>query len=106
MSQVARIATVEVVAGARMEPELQLTNEQWGLTSDLFGNPDTSPQGGRPRQTSTFLHRKIRTPKTPFKYLHTPNSWMRLDAHASENAIFSTSKDSLLVRHTHGVLRR
>ena len=50
MSQVARVPTVEVVAGARMEPELQLTDEQWGLVSDLFANPDPNPEGGRPRQ--------------------------------------------------------
>ena len=50
MSQVARDSTVEVVAGTRMGPELQLTDEQWGLVSDLFANPDPNPEGGRPRQ--------------------------------------------------------
>ena len=49
MSQFTRCSTVLVVTGARMELELQLTDDQWGQISDLFENPDPNPEGGRPR---------------------------------------------------------
>ena len=49
MSQITRVSTEQVVTGTRTEPEKQLTDDQWGLISDLFSNPDVSPQGGRPR---------------------------------------------------------
>ena len=46
MSQITRVSTEQVVTGTRTEPEKQLTDDQWGLISDLFSNPDVSPQGG------------------------------------------------------------
>ena len=36
--------------GSRMEPEFELTDEQWRLISDLFPDKPRSPQGGRPPQ--------------------------------------------------------
>ena len=35
-------------AGSRMEPEPELTDEQWFLIEDLFPTPAASPHGGRP----------------------------------------------------------
>ena len=32
--------------GSRMEPEFELTVDQWGLISDLFDDPPPSPLGG------------------------------------------------------------
>lgn len=49
MSNFTRLPSVLVVTGAKMELELQLTDDQWGLISDLFENPDPNPEGGRPR---------------------------------------------------------
>ncbi len=34
------------------EPALQLSDEQWGLISDLFPTPAPGPQGGRPHADS------------------------------------------------------
>lgn len=34
--------------GSRMEPEYELTDEQWQLIADLFPHPEPSPEGGRP----------------------------------------------------------
>lgn len=45
----ARLSSVEGSTGTRMEPNSQLTDEQWGLISDLLANPDANPAGGRPR---------------------------------------------------------
>jgi transposase len=36
-------------AGSRMEPDLQLTNEQWQQIADIFPHESPGPQGGRPR---------------------------------------------------------
>lgn len=36
-------------AGSRMEPELELTDEQWSLISDLFPLRPPSAKGGRPQ---------------------------------------------------------
>ena len=40
--------TVESSTGSKMEPDLELTDEQWNLISDLFPEPSVGPQGGRP----------------------------------------------------------
>ena len=39
---------VESPAGSTMEPEFELTDEQWNLISDLFPDTPERPQGGRP----------------------------------------------------------
>lgn len=39
---------VESPAGSTMEPEFELTDEQWNLISDLFPEPPRRPKGGRP----------------------------------------------------------
>ena len=39
---------VESPAGSTMEPEFELTDEQWHLISDLFPESAVGPEGGRP----------------------------------------------------------
>lgn len=39
---------VETPAGSKMEPDVELTDEQWNLIADLFPEPPPRPQGGRP----------------------------------------------------------
>lgn len=39
---------LESPTGSTMEPEFELTDEQWNLISDLFPEPARLPQGGRP----------------------------------------------------------
>jgi len=39
---------VESPAGSTMEPEFELTDEQWNLISDLFPEAPPRPKGGRP----------------------------------------------------------
>ena len=39
---------VETPTGSTMEPEFELTDEQWNLISDLFPEALRRPQGGRP----------------------------------------------------------
>lgn len=39
---------VESPAGSTMEPEFELTDEQWHLISDLFPESGVGPEGGRP----------------------------------------------------------
>lgn len=43
-----REASFEAGTGAKMEPELQLTDDQWNLISDFFADPGPNPKGGRP----------------------------------------------------------
>lgn len=40
--------TVEPSAGSRMEPEFELTNEQWSQIKEFFPESKASPLGGRP----------------------------------------------------------
>ena len=49
MSQRSHSADAEFKVGPRMEPEFELTDDQWDLISDLFDDPLPSPLGGRPR---------------------------------------------------------
>ena len=44
-----REASAEAGTGATMEPDLQLTDDQWNLISDFFPDPPPNPNGGRPR---------------------------------------------------------
>ena len=39
---------VESPEGSKMEPEYELTDEQWQLIKDLFPETPVGPQGGRP----------------------------------------------------------
>ena len=52
MSQRSHSAEAESKVGSMMEPEFELTDEQWGLISDSFDDPPPSPLGGRPRASS------------------------------------------------------
>ena len=52
MSQRSHSAEAESNVVPRMEPDFELTDEQWGLISDLFKDPPPSPLGGRPRASS------------------------------------------------------
>jgi transposase len=49
MSDRSRQGTDVPAAGSRMEPEYELTNEQWQLIADLFPHAPPSVEGGRPR---------------------------------------------------------
>ena len=49
MSHRSYSAEAEFNVGSKMEPEYELTDDQWGLVSDLFIDPAPSPLGGRPR---------------------------------------------------------
>ena len=44
-------AAAELTVVARMEPNFELTDDQWNLICDLFADPPPSPEGGRPRAT-------------------------------------------------------
>ena len=43
---------VESPTGSTMEPEFELTDEQWNLIADLFPESSVGPKGGRPRVAS------------------------------------------------------
>lgn len=49
MRKRSRPGTDVPAAGSRMEPEYELTNEQWQLIADLFPHNPPSSSGGRPR---------------------------------------------------------
>jgi len=44
--------TVESSAGSKTEPDLELSDEQWNLISDLFPEQPVGPKGGRPTVAS------------------------------------------------------
>src|SRR5262245_57343832 len=48
MQKQTREASAEAGTGAKMEPDLQLTDDQWKLISDFFPDPPPNPNGGRP----------------------------------------------------------
>ena len=52
MSKRSRIDRAEAHRGSRMEPEPQLSDEQWSLIADLFPDAPPSEKGGRPRRTA------------------------------------------------------
>ena len=52
MSKRSRKRRAKARAGSRMEPEPQLSDEQWLLIADLFPDEPPSEKGGRPRRTS------------------------------------------------------
>ena len=86
MSQFTRCSTILVDTGARMELELQLTDEQWGQISELFENPDPNPAGGRPRCSARLcvegilwvLRTGARWRDMPIGFPSGPTYWRRL----------------------------
>lgn len=50
MSKRSRKQRAKARAGSRMEPQPQLTDEQWFLISDLFPDEPPSEKGGRRRR--------------------------------------------------------
>lgn len=73
-------------AGSTMEPERQLTDEQWLLIADLFRDPLPGPQGGRPRAPAReciegilwVLRSGARWKDLPRKFPSYPTCWRRL----------------------------
>jgi transposase len=73
-------------AGSRMEPEPQLTDEQWLLIADLFRNAPPGPQGGRPRVAPRacvegilwVLRSGARWKDLPQRFPSYPTCWRRL----------------------------
>ena len=69
-----------------MEPEFELTDDQWGLISDLFDDPPPSPLGGRPRASSRdcfeaiawVLRTGARWRDLPSHFPSYPTCWRRL----------------------------
>ena len=74
--------------GSRMEPEYELTDEQWNLIADLFPNPKPSPKGGRPRVTPRacvegiiwILRTGARWRDLPKRFPSKATCWRRMDA--------------------------
>jgi len=52
MSRRSRKRRAKARAGSRMEPDPELTDEQWSLIADLFPDQPPSEKGGRPRRTA------------------------------------------------------
>jgi transposase len=69
-----------------MEPEFELTDDQWNLISDLFADPPPSPVGGRPRASSRACFEAIvwvlrsgaRWKDLPKYFPSHPTCWRRL----------------------------
>ena len=92
MSQRSHSAEAESNVGSRMEPEFELTDEQWGLISDLFDDPPPSPLGGRPRASSRdcfeaiawVLRTGARWRDLPSHFPSYPTCWRRLNQWTDE----------------------
>jgi transposase len=86
-----------------MEPNFELTDEQWGLISDLFDDPEPSPLGGRPRASSRacfeavawILRTGARWRDLPSRFPSYPTCWRRLKEW-SESGIFKKAWARLL----------
>ena len=86
MSKRPHSAIAESDVGSRMEPEFELTDDQWGLISDLFEDPPPSPLGGRPRASSRecfeaiawVLRTGARWKDLPKHFPSYPTCWRRL----------------------------
>ena len=85
MSKRSRQQRAKARAGSRMEPEPQLTDEQWLLISDLFPDEPASEKGGRPRRTSRecvegivwVLRTGARWRDLPTRFPSGPTCWRR-----------------------------
>jgi transposase len=74
--------------GSRMEPQPELTDEQWLLIEDLFPEPRPSPQGGRPRAPTRpcveailwILRSGARWKDLPRHFPSPSTCWRRFDA--------------------------
>ena len=77
-----------VPAGSRMEPQPELTDEQWLLIEDLFPEVQPSPQGGRPRAATRacvegilwILRSGARWKDLPRHFPSPSTCWRRFDA--------------------------
>lgn len=86
MSQRSHSAEAESNVGSRMEPGFELTDDQWGLISDLFADPPPSPFGGRPRASARACFEAIawvlrtgaRWCDLPKHFPSYPTCWRRL----------------------------
>jgi transposase len=88
MSKRSRKRRARARAGSRMEPELQLNDEQWSLIADLFPDPPPSEKGGRPRRTARecvegilwVLRTGARWRDLPSHFPSPPTCWRRFRA--------------------------
>ena len=88
MSKRSRMHEAERPAGSRMEPEPQLTDEQWLLIADLFVDEPPSEKGGRPRRSSRecvegilwVLRTGARWRDLPGHFPSPPTCWRRFRA--------------------------
>ena len=95
MSKRSHSAKAESNVGSRMEPEFELTDDQWGLISDLFEDPPPSPLGGRPRASARecfeaiawVLRTGARWKDLPKHFPSYPTCWRRLKQW-SESGLF------------------
>ena len=86
MSNRSHTAEAESKAGSRMEPKFELTDDQWGLISELFTDQPASPLGGRPRASSRACFEAIawvlrtgaRWSDLPPHFPSHPTCWRRL----------------------------
>jgi transposase len=86
MSKRSRKQRAKARVGSRMEPESQLSDEQWLLIADLFVDEPPSEKGGRPRRTSRecvegilwVLRRGARWRDLPARFPSPPTCWRRL----------------------------
>jgi transposase len=75
-------------AGSRMEPQSELTDEQWLLIKDLFPEPAPSANGGRPRAPTRpcvegilwILRSGARWKDLPTHFPSPSTCWRRFDA--------------------------
>ena len=88
MSKRSRTHEAARPAGSRMEPEPQLTDEQWSLIADLFPDELPSEKGGRPRRNSRecvegilwVLRTGARWRDLPAHFPSPPTCWRRFRA--------------------------
>ena len=103
MSHRSHSAEAESNVGSMMEPEYELTDDQWGLISDLFVDPPASPLGGRPRAPSRacfeaiawILRTGARWRDLPGHFPSHPTCWRRLKQW-SESGLFKKAWSRLV----------
>ncbi len=88
MSKRSRRQRAKARAGSRMEPEPQLSDEQWLLIADLFPDEPPSDLGGRPRRAARecvegilwVLRSGARWRDLPAHFPSPPTCWRRFKA--------------------------